>query len=333
MLKVQKALITGGAGFIGRHLASCLVDQGVLVRVLDPMAGARSFPKNVETIEGSVLDAPILKKACEDVDCVFHLAALAHLWHRDACQFSAINVGGTRAVLEAVRKRKGLRLIATSSETVLKGWNDSTSFPISESDSQPLLSHMAGPYTRSKWKADDLVRAAAKAGMNVVSLYPTVPIGPGDYGLTAPTKMILNFVKRKNLAYYNARLNFVAVQDVAKAHLLAAQLAPAGSRYVIGGQNLSMETFLQMLERISKVKMPTYSVPYELAYATAFVSEAISNVVTHKPPVASRESVRLVRHSSFVSVDKAKRELNYFPHSISDALTQVLHWYKDEKLI
>lgn len=333
MLSVQKALVTGGAGFVGRHLVSYLVDQGVLVRVLDPAAGKCSWPKDVEIVEGSVLDASTLKNACEDVDCVFHLAALAHLWHRDTRRFSSINVEGTQAILQAVREREGVRLIVTSSETVLRGWNDATSFPISESDPSSLLSDMAGPYTRSKWRADDMVRTAAEAGMNVVSLYPTVPVGPGDYGLTAPTQMILNFIKRKNLAYYNARLNFVTIQDVARAHLLAAQQAPAGSRYIIGGQNLSMKTFLEILEQVSKVKMPTRSVPYQLAYATAVVSETISNVVTHRPPLASRESIRLVRHGSFVSIEKAKQELKYIPNPITDALGQTLDWFKKEKLI
>ncbi|HXV73124.1 MAG TPA: NAD-dependent epimerase/dehydratase family protein [Sphingomonadales bacterium] len=333
MAGVRKALVTGGAGFIGRHLVAHLLASNVSVRVLDPLAGKRPIPDGAEIVAGSVFDADALDAACEGVDCVFHLAALAHLWARDKRDYQRVNVEGTAAVIAAVKRHKVRRLVATSTETILRAWDDATAFPISESDPRPALSGMAGPYTRSKWQADELVQAAVKEGLDVVSLYPTVPVGPGDYGLTAPTQMILDFVKGKNPAYLNAGLNFVAVEDAAKAYLLAAGLAPTGGRYLIGGENLAMKTFLALLEKASGRKMPARAIPYDFALATAVVAEALADFVTRQPPAATREGVRLVRHPSFVSIEKAKRELAFSPTPVADALARALAWFKKEKLI
>lgn len=333
MAGIRTALVTGGAGFIGRHLVQHLLASNVRVRVIDPLAKARPLPGGADVSAASVLDREALDAALEGVDCVFHLAALAHLWASDKGDFHRVNVDGTRAVLEACKRRIGTRLIATSTETVLRAWNDPTPFPITEADPPATMAGMAGPYTRSKFQADEMVQAAAKAGLDVVTLYPTVPVGPGDYGLTAPTQMILDFVRGKNPAYLNAGLNFLAVEDAAKAHYLAAELGVAGGRYIVGGENLSMKTFLAMLSRVSGKQMPARAIPYGLAYATAMMAEFFSDFVTRKPPVATREGVRLARYPSFVAIEKAKRDLGFQPAPVEDALSRALVWFKKEKLL
>ena len=333
MASIRTALVTGGAGFIGRHLVAHLLENKIKVRILDPDSHLRPLPKGAEAIAGSILEPAALDTAMAGVDCVFHLAALAHLWARDKSDYRRINVDGARAVLDAVKKHKVKRLVVTSTETVLRGWNDPTPFPITEADPPAGLADMAGPYTRSKCAADEMVQAEAKAGLDVVSVYPTVPVGPGDYGLTAPTQMILDFVKGKNPAYLNAGFNFVAVEDAAKAHHLAAELGQPGGRYIVGAENLSMKTFLELLARVSGKKMPTRAIPYDLALAVAIGAEFAADFVTRKPPVATREGVRLARFPSFVSSEKAKHELGYTPTPVEDALARALAWFRQEKLI
>jgi nucleoside-diphosphate-sugar epimerase len=333
MAPIRTALVTGGAGFIGGHLVAHLLANNVAVRVLDPVSIKRPPPKGAEMVAGSILDPAALDQACAGVDCVFHLAAQAHLWAKDKHEYRRVNVEGTRAVIAAVKKHDVKRLVATSTETVLRAWDDPAAFPITEADPRPALAGMAGPYTRSKFEADGLVHAAAKAGVDAVSLYMAVPVGPGDFGLTAPSRMILDFLKGRTPAYLNTGINFVPVEDAAKAHFLAAELAPSGSRYIVGAENLSMKTFLELLEKISGKKMPTRTVSYEVAFATAIVSETISDLLTRKPPVATREGLRLARHPSFVSIEAAKRDLGFAPTPIADALARAIAWFKKEKLI
>ena len=247
MASFRTALVTGGAGFIGSHLVSLLVKEGVRVTILDPAVNTKGLPKSITAIKGSILDMKVLEKAVKGQACVFHVAALTHLWARDKSQFEAVNVEGTRNVLAAVKKHKTPRTVVTSTEAILRGYRDPNPFPISETDGVPDTGDMAGPYTRSKHTADRLVQDAAKDGLAVVSVYPTVPIGPGDYGMTAPTKMILDFVRGRTPAYLNALLNYVPVEDVAKGHVLAAERGLPGERFILGGENLAMQHLLELL--------------------------------------------------------------------------------------
>ncbi|MEE8294602.1 MAG: NAD-dependent epimerase/dehydratase family protein, partial [Sphingomonadales bacterium] len=265
MTSFKTALVTGGAGFIGRHLVALLVKKGCRVTVLDPGAIQNMFPKGVNVIKGSILDDKALAEAFIGVDVVFHLAALSHLWARDKKQFERINVEGTAAVLKAAKAAGVGKIVVTSTETVLRSWANNNPFPITEQEPTPDVEDMAGPYTRSKLKAANLVRAASSGGLPVVQVFPTVPVGPGDFGLTAPTKMILDFVTGKTPAYFNALLNFVAVEDVAQGHYLAAERGMPGEEFILGGENHTMSRFLEMLEDVSKVKMPKRKVPYQLA--------------------------------------------------------------------
>lgn len=333
MTSFKTALVTGGAGFIGRHLVALLVEEGCTVKVLDPAANSKMFPKGVKIIKGSILDDKALTKAFIGVDVVFHLAALTHLWARDKKDYERINVTGTAAVLKAAKAARVQKIVVTSTETVLRSWADNNPFPITEQDPVPDLADMAGPYTRSKLKAANLVRAAASGGLPVVQVFPTVPVGAGDYGLTAPTKMILDFTLKKTPAYFNALLNFVAVEDVAKGHYLAAERGMPGEEFILGGENHAMSRFLEMLEDVSGVKMPKRQVPYQLAAMTGIWAEFFADFLTRRPPVASKEAIKLALNSAFVSTHAAEKRLGYGPGSVKSALKRTVQWFKDEKLI
>jgi len=333
MALFKTALVTGGAGFIGAHLTALLVKEGVKVTVLDIAVKTKGLPKGVAGIKGSILDTEALDKAMKGREVVFHAAALTHLWAKRKKDFEAVNVEGTRNVLAVAKKAKVKKIVVTSTETILRGWRDPTPFPISENDPTPRLDEMAGPYTKSKWQADQLVQQAAKEGLPVCSVYPTVPVGPGDYSLTAPTRMILDFVKGKTPAYMNALLNYVSADDVAKGHYQAAVLGEDGGRYILGSENLAMGHFLDELAAASGKKMPSRQVPFALAYATAVVSEFIADVITRKPPLASREGVRLALNPSFVSIKQATACLGYQPATIKPALKATVEWFKKEGLI
>lgn len=328
----KTALVTGGSGFIGRHLVRLLVDNKARVTVLD--RGAETgFPKGVDFIRGSILDAKVLDKAMEGAEVVFHLAAMTHLWAKDKNHFERVNVEGTRSVLEASKKAGVQKLVVTSTETVLRGWADDNPFPITENDPVPPVEAMAGPYTRSKLKAANLVRSAAADGFPAIQLFPTVPVGPGDYRLTAPTKMILDFVRGKTPAYFNALLNFVAVEDVAMGHYLAAERGMPGEEFILGGENHAMARLLEMLEDVSGKKMPQRTVSYELAAAIAVAAEFFADFITRKSPVASKEGVKLVLNSSFVSTDAAEKRLGYTPGSVKSALKRAVQWFEEQTLI
>jgi UDP-glucose 4-epimerase len=126
----MRVLITGGAGFIGSHLAAHFLEQGAQVRVLDNLlTGHRRnlAGREVEFLEGSILDRPLVRRAVEDVDYVFHLAALVSvpLSVRDPDACVEINVTGLLNVLEAAAGAKVKKFCFASSSAVYGDQPDS----------------------------------------------------------------------------------------------------------------------------------------------------------------------------------------------------------------
>ncbi|MFZ5609804.1 MAG: NAD-dependent epimerase/dehydratase family protein [Pseudomonadota bacterium] len=321
---MSTALVTGGAGFIGRHLVRQLHARGTTVRVLDPAASPRLFPAGVDAREGSILDDRALAAAMQGVETVYHLAAIAHLWRRNRDDFERVNHQGTRLVLDAARRAGAARVIVTSSEVILRGWDEASDVPLREDAPSPPLAAMAGPYSRSKHRAD---KAARDAG--AISLYPTVPVGPGDDAMTAPTAMLALFARRPPPAYLATTLNLVPVEDVAAAHILAAEKARAGERFLIGGEDWPMARLLDFLARHLGRPMPRRQIPYSLARLSAGVAQGMARF-TKRAPVATVEGVRLAKHGWRVESDKARAALGWTAGPVAEALLRALAWLEGE---
>ena len=118
----KKVLVTGGLGFIGRHLVDLLLAEGHSVRILDIAEPTNPLPE-VEYIRGSIVDRDLVRQSMEEVQLVFHLAAIAGLWARRKSDFITINQLGTRNVLEAASENSSLeKVVHTSTESILKSY-------------------------------------------------------------------------------------------------------------------------------------------------------------------------------------------------------------------
>ena len=216
------ALVTGGAGFIGRHLVQMLVERGKRVRVIDKAERPGDFPAEVEYIRGSIFEHKLARKSAWGVDEIYHLAAIPDLWAEDKQVFYKINTDGTRKMLDLARQFGIRKFVYTSSETVLKGYQNRDEQPVVEESPRPELDDLPGPYSRSKWLAEQEVMNMARNDLPAVIVYPTTPVGPGDVNLTPPTRMIRDFLSGSTPAYLDCWFNLVPVSEVALGHILAA---------------------------------------------------------------------------------------------------------------
>ena len=319
------SFVTGGAGFIGRHLVRQLVEQGEHVRVLDIDCGSEPLPKGTEVVEGSVLDAPLLRKMMRGARRVYHLAADSNLWARNKASFHQTNFEGTRTVLQAAHVAGVERVVYTSTETILKG-NAKMDGPIHEDVRLPGLNNMPGAYCKSKFLAERAALEAASAGLPVVVVNPTLPVGPGDWKLTPPTRMLQGFLTGTFPAYLQCQLNLVPVEDVARGHILAAEKGRIGERYILSGENVMLSQLLMILERLTGQDMPKHCIPYWLALLTGAVNEFVSDHFTHKPPTAPLAGVQLARSSSMFQSIKAQTELGFEAGSLDAALIRAIAW-------
>ncbi len=325
----MKVLVTGGAGYIGHHLTNQLHLMGASVRVLD-LQNHVDWPGELDMIAGSILDEAVLDIAMQDVEIVYHLAAYPHLWAKQKSIFEDVNHLGTRAVLKAAQKHCVKRVVHCSTEAILiakqplpTAGDISTSTEITE-DIRLCEQDMLGPYCVSKYRAEQAVFQAIRDGMDAVIVNPTAPLGPGDYAPTPPMAMLRDFLSGKTPAYMETTLNFVDVRDVALGHILAAEKGISGQRYILGGYNLKLSDFLQMLEQMSGRKMPSLAVAPQLALGVAHVQEWLANTLTRKPPEASLTGVRLGIHARPLSIEKAKTELGFTPRLLQETIKDAI---------
>jgi dihydroflavonol-4-reductase len=320
------ALVTGGAGFIGRHLVRALLAEGTSVRVLDAAPRPADLEPQADYVQGSVLDGARVARALSGADELYHLAGNPHLWARDPKVFHQVNGEGTRIVLEEALRARAKRIVVTSTEVILRGWRDRREHPVTEADLPPPLTQLAGPYSRSKAVAHAHAMRAMSEGAPVSIVYPTVPVGPGDFNLTAPTRMLIAYLEGRAPAYLDSSLNLIAVEDAARGHLLAARKAEPHERFILAGENLKLHHMLALLRSLTGRPMPTRRIPYALAFAAGVVSTALSDYVTGEVPTAPLEGVKLAFAPRQIDGGKAQRLLGLAPEPAAEALRRAALW-------
>lgn len=313
---------------MGSHLVRLLLERGHTVRVLD-LSASKGLDPRAEFLCGSILDREAVRRAMDQIDQVFHLAADPNLWAADKRSFRSTNYEGTRTVLEEAERAGVKRFVHTSTESILKGRRRDRGNPVAE-DIQRTVDDMPGPYCRSKFLAEQAALSAARHGLPVVVVNPTLPVGPGDYRVTPPTQMLIDFVNGKNPAYLDFAMNMIDVRDAALGHLLAAERGRVGERYILGGHNVRLSTVLEILHDLTGLPMPRLRIPYFLALAVAAVSEGIADTVTHQPPKASLAGVRIAGAAMVFDCSKAVHELGLPQRPVEYAIAEGLDWLWSE---
>ncbi len=315
--------MTGGCGFIGRHLVAKLAEREARVRVLD-LAEPEGLPPAVEFVRGSVTDRFAVDRATDGVQCIYHLAGIPHFWTPDKDALDLVNRRGTETVLDSAQANRVKRVVHCSTESILLP-KRRASRPIDES-AVLAVEDMPGPYTRSKCLAEQAALRAAGNGVDVVVVNPTVPIGAGDRNMTPPAAMIALFLEGGSPFFLDCVLNLVDVRDLADGIALAGEKGRSGERYILGGDNIPLRKLLRILEEASGRPMPKRAVPAAVALAAGTVSEWISDRFTGNVPTATREGVMVALRSAPFDSTKAKREIGYAPRPINGALTESVAW-------
>jgi dihydroflavonol-4-reductase len=321
-------LVTGGAGYIGSHLVQCLLARGAAVRVLEhPAARVGHLPLDrLDLVRGDIRDRAQVARAAEGCREVYHLAANPHLWTQRRGDFLSVNYQGTINVLAAALEAKVVRILHTSTESILTRARQSQ--PIAE-DQTVRPCDVLGPYCRSKFLAEQHAFELARQGAPIVIVNPTLPVGPGDWGCSPPTRMMLDFCRGKRREYVDAELNLIDVRDVADGMIRAMQHGRTGRRYLLGHENMSVREVFRELARLTALPEPHRRVPYPLALAAAYISEWVADVATHRSPAATVTGVKLTRRRMHFDPRRSLDELNLRPRPISESLADAVAWFRE----
>jgi dihydroflavonol-4-reductase len=323
----MKALVTGATGFVGGAVARALVARGTEVRVL-ARAGAdlqnfQNLP--VERVEGDLRDPASLRTALTGCRQLYHVAAHYALWAKDPSIFYDINVAGTRNLLEAARDVGVERIVYCSTIGAIGlppgGGLGTEDTPVS-------LEQMAGHYKRSKYLAEQEVLKLARAGLPVVIVNPSAPVGAADVKPTPTGQIIVDFMKGRMPAYIETGMNIVDVDDVAAGHLLAMDKGRIGERYILGNKNLLLREVFEILSRLTGLKAPSIKLPRLAILPLAYANQWIANL-TGQAPRIPLEGVKMAKYKMHYDCSKAIRELG-IPQTPADvALEKAVRWFKD----
>ena len=327
----MKALVTGATGFVGAAVARALSAAGWRVRVLARSGSNRSNLQSPawEVVEGDLADLQSLERALEGCTGLFHAAADYRLGARDPTQLYRTNVEGTRRILSAARTAGVTRIVYTSSVATIGIPSDGSPgderTPVAES-------HMIGHYKRSKYLAEEVARDAARTGMSVVIVNPSTPVGPGDIKPTPTGQLVLDAASGRMPAYVDTGLNIVHVDDVAAGHLLAFERGRAGERYILGGEDMTLQTILGQIARLVGRAPPRIRLPYAAVLPVAYLAEGFAKISGRSGRV-TLEGVRMSRKRMFFSSAKAVSELGYRWRPPLQAFEDALRWYRERGLL
>jgi len=327
----MKALVTGATGFVGAAVARALSAAGWRVRVLARSGSNRSNLQSPawEVVEGDLADLQSLERALEGCTGLFHAAADYRLGARDPTQLYRTNVEGTRRILSAARTAGVTRIVYTSSVATIGIPSDGSPgderTPVAES-------HMIGHYKRSKYLAEEVARDAARTGMSVVIVNPSTPVGPGDIKPTPTGQLVLDAASGRMPAYVDTGLNIVHVDDVAAGHLLAFERGRAGQRYILGGEDMTLQTILGQIARLVGRAPPRIRLPYAAVLPVAYLAEGFAKISGRSGRV-TLEGVRMSRKRMFFSSAKAVSELGYRWRPPLQAFEDALRWYRERGLL
>lgn len=329
----MKCFVTGAAGFIGANLVHELVARGhtvkALVRAGSDRRGLAGF--GGEVVVGDVLDRAGLRAALRGCEWCFHVAASYHLWLRDYRPMYAANVQGTRNVLEAAAEAGCQRIVYTSTVGCIGlPRPDAAGYVVPTDETAPVSeAQMSNHYKRSKWQAEQVALELARAGAPVVIVNPSAPVGPRDVKPTPTGQVIVDYLNRAMPAYLDTGLNWVHVRDVAVGHILAAEKGRVGERYILGHAegNWTLREAFNVLQEITGVPAPRTRIPYWIALAAAYASEAWAAVSGH-PPKAPLAGVRMARYKMFFNPAKAIRELGLPQTPPRQALADAVEWFR-----
>ena len=235
------------------------------------------------------------------------------------------NVVGTRNVVEACLKTGVRRLVHFSSIHAFQ--REPLSHPVDESN--PLVNSPANPpYDRSKAAGTLEVRKGIEKGLDAVIIHPTAVIGPYDYQPSYLGEAILMMARGKLPAKVQGGYDWVDARDVALGTIAAAEKAPSGSAYLLGGQWTSMVDMAELIEGLTGNPCTKFVCPLWLANIGASYF-SIASKITGKAPLYTKMSLRALQDNKRISHEKAARELGYQPRLLRDTLEDTLRWYHE----
>jgi dihydroflavonol-4-reductase len=327
----MKVMVTGGTGRMGNVLVRRLVqDRHDVVVLTGPNKEMHKSLEglDVEFIEGDIRDPEAVRKATKGAERVYHLATKLKLAPDKDKSIWETNVGGTANVIAACKAEGVDRLIHCSSHHAYK--QEPLDIPLDE-NRELALNHVCA-YHKSKAHAELLVRKEIEGGMNAIIVSPGTMIGPHDYEPSLFGRAFIDLYMGRIPAIMDGITDYIHTEDVINGVIAAADKAPAGERYLLSGDMLTMREVVEMVREWSPHKVTNTFLPIwfmsAIAPAVGFAAR-----IQGKEPVFTKEMIIAAISNKKILYGKAQKELGFTVRDLKGTFREMLDWYQARDLL
>lgn len=310
-----RVLVTGGGGFLGTALTARLRDQGCKIRSLSRRRHPHLDALGAEQIQGDVADRAVVDRAVAGCTTIFHTAAKAGVWGREA-DYVRANVDGAANVIEAARAAGCSRLVYTSSPSVVFDGRDLEG----ADESAGYCRKYEAAYPKTKALAEQMILVANGPELATVSLRPHLVWGPGDNNLFP--RIVARAAKGRlvRIGRHDPLIDPIYIDNAVEAHLLAADRLEPGSPtagrvyFVSQGETIRLWDMINAFLKVAGLPPVTRSIPRPAAFAAAGALEILYKLARceGEPPL-TRFLVRQLTNSHWFSSAAALRDFGYKP--------------------
>ncbi len=331
---MTKILVTGATGQLGSSLVKRLIEEGKDVRIFLLPKTNHPFLKDlkIEKVYGDITNISDVKNAIKDIDYIYHVAGIVSYSLARHDQVLAVNVGGTKNILD-IAKEFGVKKIVVTASTAGLGISKKNSIPLNE-NSDFDKKWMSVAYMYSKFLTIKACKQASKNGLNVVIVSPTTIYGQGDTEMHIG-KMIKK-IKDGMIFAPPGGNSVVSVDDCVEGHILAMKKGESGENYILANEFFR---YKKMFETISGL-VDSQKIKYVLPFWWRFISipiirnfEFIFNFFG-KNFSYSADSFLMRFQFRYFDSSKARRELGWKPKvSFEESIRQAIQFYSKNNLI
>ncbi|MFX1374527.1 MAG: NAD-dependent epimerase/dehydratase family protein [Promethearchaeota archaeon] len=323
-------LITGGTGFIGISLVKRLHTLGhhlkLLIRESSDITPFEGL-KNIEYFIGDVRDIESLYNAANGVELIYHLAGQVSVWAKDKKSYYAINVQGAENIAKVALKND-LLLFYISSFGALGPNPMECEEPTDESCVH--VDFFINEYERTKFLGREKVRDYMGKGLKTVILYPGFVYGPNDFNIYG--EMIFDIVADQFLGLPgkgDALFCMAYIDDVINGMInLIDREDLIGQEFVLGGENIKIREYLNLIAELAKVKKPR-RIPMWAGVLYGRLCRFKADLSKKRVPYITPDMIIGMKYNWAYSSRNALEKLGYRITPIRDGLTQTVEWYKE----
>ncbi len=324
----MKIFITGATGFIGSRLAKRLAESGMHVTALvrDPHKAVELDALGVHLVKGDIRDKASMLEGMRGADQVFHVAAWYKIGSNERALAEAINIQGTRNVMDLVRELSIPRCVYTSTIAV-----HSNTHGEEVDESYRFTGRHLSIYDETKWRAHyEVVEPMVKAGLPVITVMPGLVYGPGDTSSVGGA--LDSYLKRKlPLIPRGTVYNWAHVEDIVNGHLLAMKKGTPGECYHLTGPRFDMLTVFRMAEQMTSIPAPRLIVSGGLLKMMIPLMAILEQFV-NLPATFTAEGLREVADVTYLAdSSKARRELGFTTRPLEEGLKETLVYLQQRK--